>query len=117
MLEPAAAASSPFAPVQLYVLLAITIATLGWLWPKEKAGAGVTTGRMMACWTLVLLEILHLIANNAAEIPDTVNVSAHVFLLSFYATLTGVMLSSAQERRMSVPLASDEADPQGNRVD
>ena len=117
MLEPAAAASSgPFAPVQLYILLGITIATLGWLWPKENDGAGVTTGRVMACWTLVLLEILHLIANNATEIPDTVNVSAHVLLLLFYAALTGVMLSSAQERRV-VPPASDEADSQGNRVD
>lgn len=57
MLEPAAAGSGdPFAPAQLYVLLGITIATLGWLWPKEKDGAGVTTGRLKACGALVLVK-------------------------------------------------------------
>lgn len=121
MLEPAAAASSgdSFAPAQLYVLLGITIATLGWLWPKQNDGAGVSTVRLMVCGVLVLGEILHLIANNATEIPETVNVTAHVFLLLFYAGVTVEMLFSysAQQSKMDALPASDEADPRGNRVD
>lgn len=112
MLEPAAAASSgdSFAPAQLYVLLGITIATLGWLWPKQNDGAGVSTGRLMVCGALVLGEILHLIANNATEIPETVNVTAHVFLLLFYAGVTVEMLFSysAQQSKMDALPASDE---------
>lgn len=127
MLEPSAAASGgPFAPTQLYILLGITIATLGWLWPKEKAGADVTTVRVMACGALVLGEVLHVIINHlhlivsVTEISETTNVSVHVILLSFYATVTGAMLYSAQrarQRRISVPPTSDEADPRGNQVD
>ena len=121
MLEPAAAAASsgPFAPTQLYILLAITITTLGWLWPKENHGGGMT-GRLMACWALVLGEILHLIANYLPLIISTeitFNVSAHVLLLSFYALMASAMLSSAEHRRMSVPPASGGADPRGNQVD
>ena len=120
MLEPAAAASSgdSFAPAQLYVLLGITIATLGWLWPKQNDGAGVSTGRLMVCGALVLGEILHLIANNATEIPETVNVTAHVFLLLFYAGVTVEMLFSysAQQSKMDALPASDEAGPRGNQV-
>ena len=120
MLEPAAASSGdPFAPAQLYVLLGITIATLGWLWPKQDDGAGVTTGRLMVCGALVVGEILHLIANNATEIPEAVNVTAHVFLLLFYAGVTVEMLFSysARQSKMGVLPASDEVDPRGNRVD
>lgn len=120
MLEPAAAASSgeSFAPAQLYVLLGITIATLGWLWPKQNDGAGVTTGQLKACGALVLGEILHLIVSNATEIPETVNVYAHVLLLSCYGAMTAVMLYSysTQQRRMDVRPASDETDPRGNQV-
>ena len=64
-------------------------------------------------------EILHLIVSNATEIPEAVNVYAHVLLLSCYGAMTAVMLYSysARQRRMSVLPASDEVDPRGNRVD
>jgi len=98
---PGAAATVPFAPVQLYILLAITIATLGWLWPRESE-APVSPMRLTACWALVLLEALHLVLSNVTEIPRYVDVPAHVFLLLGYVTVTSEMLYAAQRRRVGV---------------
>ena len=103
MLESAAGSSDPFAPTQLYILLAITVATLGWLWPKERNDiAEVSAIRLWACCVLVLLEVLHLIVSNVAEIPEFIDVPAHVLLLLAYVTVAGEMLRYAQERRVRV---------------
>jgi hypothetical protein len=101
MLKPAL-----FAPVQLYILLAITIATLGWLWPKDGDGLAHAV-RLNACWVLILLEVLHLIVSNVTEVPRYIAVPAHVLLLLGYATLMGELLYGQQRRRVDAPRQRD----------
>ena len=107
MHDPATGSSDPYAPVQLYILLTITLATLAWLWPKDRRGATVSSGRLAACCVLVLLEVAHLIVSNVVEVPGRIGVNAHVFLLLAYVAVMSEMLYNFQQNRAAAPPPTD----------
>lgn len=84
--DPAAVASD-MAPTQLYIVLAITVATLSWLLGPEKNFNGLSSGEVAAAGVLVVVECLHLWVYSF--LPDWTNTILHGAAVAGWLLATG----------------------------
>ena len=81
------ASASDMAPTQLYIVLAITVATLSWLLGPEKNFNGLSGREVAAAGALVVVECLHLWMYSF--LPDLMNTILHGAAVAGWLIATG----------------------------
>ena len=92
--EPCVSLCSSLAPAQLYVFLAISVATGSWLLPQFK---GNTTAKWLLA-VLITAAVFHVVAYNSLAEP--INIGIHTVMLAAYMPTLSFLGRAAVKSRI-----------------